>query len=156
VIRALAFAATVGAIAGVAVPYRVQLAIEKSHPVLAYAPRRLPHGYQYAKYLDGRHGFDLWFNNSARAPDDLGYDAVKAACRTAGHSMHTFRANGVLVFWSATYEDQRAWRCLTRAGTTVILTASRSVSGDDMLNSPSRRRDALDLVRLVAFSERLG
>jgi hypothetical protein len=152
--RALSLAAAV-VVASVAVPDRVQRAIVRSHPLVAYFPTRLPAGYRYAKYVSGDRGFDIWFNNPVRSPNDLGYDVLVAACSTAGRPMHTFSLNGVRVFWSATYEDQHAWRCLTRGGMAVILTASRSVPGDDNLSTPRQRRDALDLVRLIALSERL-
>jgi hypothetical protein len=136
-----------------AVPYRVQRAITKAHPLFADVPTRLPAGYHYAKYVGGRTGFDIWFSKPGEAPDQLGYHVMAASCARKG--LHTFRMNGVTVFWSATYEDQQAWRCLRRARRSIVLTASRSVPGDEALNTPKRRRDALDLVRLVAYSQRI-
>ncbi len=137
-----------------AVPHRVQRQIARLHPRLAFVPTLLPPGYHYAKWIAGRGGFDISFDNPERTPNDLGYDVVKADCAAAGQAMKTFRMNGVNVSWSATYEDQQAWRCLKVGHTTLVLTASRSVAGDDALNTPSRRRDALDLVRLVAYVRR--
>ena len=155
-IRALALAAAAVVVTSIAVPYRIQRTIVHADPMVAYIPTRLPAGYRSAKYASDRRGFGIWFNNPVRSPNDLGYDVLVAACSTAGRPMHTFISlNGVRVRWSATYEDQHAWRCLTRDGMAVILTASRSVAGDDSLITPRQRHDALDLVRLIASSERL-
>jgi hypothetical protein len=67
--------------------------------------------------------------------------------------MHTFEANGVHVEWSATYEDQQAWRCLTVDGKQIAITAHRSVPGDDSLDTPGRLQDAQQMVDLVAYAE---
>ena len=136
-----------------AVPARVQRALARAHPTLAYVPTRLPAGYHYSTHVVGRTGFDVWFSKPGEAPDQLGYHVAQASCSLRGE--HTFRMNGITVFWSATYEDQQAWRCLRLAGRPVVVTASRSVPGDEALNTPARRRRALDLVRLVVYLQRI-
>ncbi len=65
--------------------------------------------------------------------------------------MHIFSMNGVRIRWGGTYEDQEAWRCFTRSHVSVVITAGRSISGDDSLDTPRRLHDAQDLARLVAY-----
>jgi hypothetical protein len=67
--------------------------------------------------------------------------------------MKTFRIGGVKIYWSATYEDQQAWRCITRGRRQTLLQSAVSISGDDGLASAKQRRDALNLARVVAYAQ---
>jgi hypothetical protein len=137
---------------------RVQSLIEKAHPGVAFVPTRLPAGYRYWKYNSGRSGFGIFFSKPRQGlpPAQLGYGTGFGACGTYGSAMHTFTMNGVPVQWSATYEDQQAWRCLTTTKRTLIIDASWSISGDDSLKTPKQLSDARDLTAVVAYSKRIG
>lgn len=135
----------------VALPQRLQREVAKTEPILAFVPTRLPPGYRYADHSVTRSGFDIWFSKAGEAPDQLGFHVRKASCATQGSAMHAFHINGAVVSWSATYEDQEAWRCFARGSVRFVISASRSIPGDDSLDTPRRLHHALDLVRLVAY-----
>jgi hypothetical protein len=138
------------------VPGSVQSLVRKAHPGLAYLPTRLPAGYRYSKYDSFRTGFGFFFSKAGEAPNQLGYGTGLSACATEGSPMHTFTMDGVQVRWSATYEDQQAWRCLITPKGRLVIDAYRSIAGDDGLKTPKQLHDALDLVRMVAYSRRIG
>jgi hypothetical protein len=119
---------------------------------IGFLPSHLPHGYSFHEWEPGgAYGFNLYF--SRPSGEQIGFDVVRASCRSMGGSMHTFEANGVTVKWSATEEDQQAWRCLAVSGTQVVIEAVRSISGDDSLRTPQQRQDAEQMVDLVAHTE---
>ncbi len=137
-----------------ALPQRVQRAIVKTFPLLAYVPTELPAGYHYSEYFSSsQDDFGLSFTRPGGTPDDLGFRVRNAHC--PGGALHTFRVSGVRIRWGGTYEDQEAWRCFTRDHVPVIVSASRSIFGDDSLNTPKRFHDALELARLVANVEHI-
>jgi hypothetical protein len=134
----------------------LQRAVVKTLPRFAYVPTRLPAGYHYSDYTLSRYGFDAWFSKAGETPNQLGYHVVvKARCAAMGSAMHSFTMNGVTVSWSATYEDQQAWRCVTRDHVPFVVSASRSIAGDDVLTTRKTRDDARDLVRLVAYTKQI-
>ncbi len=136
-----------------AIPVSVQETIARENPQLAYFPTRLPPGYEYAYEENvSPAGFDLYFTGIGQPS----FGVVSAFCYTEESAMHTFALNGVSVFWSATYEDQQAWRCVDTGGTNVLIQASASVSGDDSLDTSLRRQDALALATLVAYAKPVG
>lgn len=139
-----------------AMPLSLERSIAKSLPVLAYFPTRIPAPWHYSDHAFnrfGRPGFDLWFSKPGE-PDLLGYHVVEGLC--PGYAMHTFRMNKVTVRWSATYEDQKAWRCFSKGHIAFSVLASASVPGDDNLTTARRRRDALTLVQLIAYIKRIS
>jgi hypothetical protein len=143
-----------------AVPLRIQRAIAHSYPQFAYLPTQLPRGFHYTSY-DGVRGFDfnMWFTSRGGQAAPLEYGVVAAGCGAQSSPMHSFTVNGVDVSWSGTYTDQRAWRCVARGGTSLVVQASRSVEGDANplagINklTPSQRRHALELAQVVAYAE---
>jgi hypothetical protein len=131
--------------------------MRKTYPSLAYAPTWLPASYHYGGYSPGKF-FVLTFGNR-QYPDALSRSVFKAAphspnCRRP-NAMATFRMNHVTVYWEGTYGDQQAYRCLTRAGTTIVLTASASIPGDDSNRTPKQRHDAYVLAKAIAYAEPL-
>lgn len=139
------------AVTAAAVPPPVQQAVKKSYPQFPYVPTVLPAGFRYVKWQRAKIGFDIYFGRQSALPD-LGFHALKVSCATYGHAMKTFRLNGVDVYWSATYEDQQAWRCITGNHLHLVLSSNRSVPGDETTTTAADRRDALYLARLVAFA----
>jgi hypothetical protein len=135
-------------------PQHVQRTIAKDAPVIAYVPRWLPAGYRYSKHSLSGNESDLWFSKPGETPDALGLHVREAHC--PGGATHTFRVRGMTVSWSGTYEDQQAWRCFTHDATPLVISASRSISGDSALDTPQRRQDALLLARLAANTEHIG
>jgi hypothetical protein len=130
-----------------AVPLTVQRAIRKRvTPLAAYLPSRVPAGYRYRTWQGSRSGFEIWFGQLAFGA------GVAHSCSVGGSPMKTFRIAGVNVFWSATYEDQQAWRCVRRGHVTILLQSGQSIPGDDGTNTPKTLRDALLLARLVAYA----
>jgi hypothetical protein len=128
-----------------AVPLAVQHAIKKRvSPLAAYLPSRVPAGYRYRTWQGSKSGFEIWFGQLAFGA------GVAHSCSVGGSPMKTFRLAGVNVFWSATYEDQQAWRCVRRGHVTILLQSGQSIPGDDGTNTPKTLRDALLLARLVA------
>lgn len=137
---------------GGSVPARVRQQVQDQEGKIGFLPTQLPPGYSYKdSQLGGAGGFDLFFDNPSG--DEIGFQVVKASCKSWGSAMHTFEANGLPVKWSATYQDQQAWRCLAVDGTEIEISASRSVWGDDSLRSPQQRQDAEQMVDLVAHAQ---
>jgi hypothetical protein len=137
-----------------AVPAKVQAAIARAHPRLAYAPTRLPANYHYISWRRGRRGFDIYFGRRRSA--EIGFHVNTFLCAAYGHPMRTFHENGQAVAWSATYENQQAWRCITRGTTHIGIIATATIPGDDALTSRTRRKHARTLVRLVAYARRIS
>lgn len=138
-----------------ALPQPVQRAIAKDDPTLAYFPTRLPSGYHYAEHFSNRpNDFGLSFSNPREMHSQLGYHVREAHC--PGGAMHIFGLNGAHIRWSGTYEDQQAWRCLTSDNVSFVISASRSISGDSVLNTPRRFHDAMVLARVVANIKHIG
>jgi hypothetical protein len=106
------------------VPLSVQRLIRKRAPLEPYIPTWLPKGYHYVKYenLSSR-GF--YFASKDGVPR-LGWDVVRtplASCNQ-GRGRRTFRLRGVVVHYSGEpHSDQNAWRCITRRGLHVLVTA---------------------------------
>jgi hypothetical protein len=137
-------AATASATAPV-VPRYVQQGIdERYRPELRYLPTRLPTGFQYAKWRAYRLGFDIYFKRGRDGLPLLGFHVLVTSCANFGGQQRTLRIGGVTVFWSATHEDQQAWRCLS-AGRLHFVVSSSSVGND--LSIPK-------LARLVVFARR--
>lgn len=140
------------------VPLRVRRAIVHRYRQLAYLPTSLPRGIHYASW-NGVRGFDfnVWFIGTGSASQELQYTVLLANCKAQGSPMLAFKLNGVDVSWSGTYTDQHAWQCITHAGTSLVIEASRSVQGDaNPLVSgvtSKQRRHALVLAKVVAFAE---
>lgn len=142
------------AVSGALVPASVLRAIERHNPQVAYVPTRLPAGYHFEAFQDyPSKGFDLYFGTTQPT---LGFHAQPEPCSAMGPAVKSFRVNGFRVYWSATYADQQAWRCLRHGRTRIVLSSSQSIPGDDTTSTPAKRNDALDLVRLVAYTRRLG
>jgi hypothetical protein len=155
---AAALAIVTGASAsGPIVPLSIQRTIKRHHPEIAYLPTRLPAGDLYRSWGDGRNAFSIWFGITQPR---LGFHVSRSPCSRMhslmGDPRRTFRVNGVKVYWSATTEDQQAWRCFTVGHTPILLSSSQSIFGDDYLNTPTRVRDALDLARLIARVRRIS
>jgi hypothetical protein len=151
--------ATPGYSPSTVVPVRVQRAIAQRFPQFAYLPTRLPHGLHYTSY-DGVRGFEfnMWFSGRDGSTAALEYSAVAADCATQAAPMQSFRVNGVDVSWSGEFTGQRAWRCVTRGRTSLVVSASRSVEGDANPGegnrlTPKQHRDALELAHVVAYAE---
>jgi hypothetical protein len=131
------------------IPQSVQREIEKSFGRLAYVPTRLPPGYHYSQHFSySPTDFGLSFNKRGDVHDQLGYTVREAHC--PGGTMRVFRVNALRIRWSGTYEDQQAWRCIKSGNASLIVSASRSISGDSALDTPKRVHDALVLARVVA------
>lgn len=68
--------------------------------------------------------------------------------------------NGVRIRWSdyggGIPPRQDAWRCIKRGRLTVWIDAGGSSSGDNGLNTPQQRIDAMLLVRMVAHVKYIG
>ncbi len=138
------------------IPRRVQRAIEKTYPSLAYGPEWLPSDYHFGLYTRYRKFFVVAFASGMYA-EALSWSVVKASkasCDPAGWK--PYRLNRVTVYWGGTPGDQDAWRCIARGGTRIKLNAGGSVSGDDgHLDTRKKRRDALVLAKTVAYAEPL-
>jgi hypothetical protein len=142
------------------VPLHVQHAITRKFPqFFAYLPTRLPHGLHYTSY-DSVRGFEfsMWFSSRNGSTAALEYSVVAAECATQASAMRSFTVNGVDVSWSGDYTNQRAWRCVMRGRTSLVVSASRSVEGDANpfepgKPTPKQHRDALDLAQVVAYAE---
>lgn len=131
------------------VPPNIQHRVHDEYGSIGFIPTQVPHGYVFQNWdAEGPAGFNMYFGLPNLEQIGFGVDVV--SCKRNGRPMHTFKANGVNVQWSATYEDQQAWRCLTVNGKQVLIQASRSVSGDDSLHTPQQRQDAEQMVSLVA------
>jgi hypothetical protein len=109
------------------VPLSVQRLIRKRVPLEPYIPAWLPRGYHYVEHenLSWR-GFDLYFARKDGVPL-LGWDVVRTqpgSCNQ-GPGQRTIHLRGVVVHYSGepSHGDQSAWRCLTRRGIHVLVTA---------------------------------
>ncbi len=132
------------------VPENVQRKIAELHPQLAYFPTAVP------TFSDAPGTFILEFSGPGGA-DALSFGVARLAhSRCPSAAMHTFQVDGIRVRWAGTVEDQHAWRCIRRDHVTVGVSASRSVFGDNQLNTPFRRIDALILARMVAHVRYIG
>jgi hypothetical protein len=136
---------------GSRLPPRVQDAIKRSHPSFAYAPTVLPSGYHYQVWTNTNTGYDIYFGPNPQLAD-LGFHVTQESCPSVT-PMATYRSNGVEVIWGGTYEDQQAWRCL---GPNLVMSATRSVAGDSPIQTARQKRDALYLVRLVAYARQIS
>lgn len=139
------------------VPAHVQRAIARGYPQLAYLPTRLPAGVRYDSY-DGVRGFEytLWFGGSGGASKQLQFTVLAESCAGQGPPMQTFKIDGLDVSWSGLYTEQHAWRCITRGRTSLVVQATRSVSGDANPGAPITsliRRHALALADVVASAQ---
>lgn len=142
------------------VPVNVQQAIAHRFPQFAYLPTRLPHGLHYTSY-DGVRGFEfnMWFSSRGGATTAaLEYGVTVADCAAQAPPMQSFTVNGVDVSWSGDYTNQRAWRCITRGRTSLVVSAGRSVEGDanpieTNTLTQKQNRDALELAQVVAYAE---
>jgi hypothetical protein len=64
--------------------------------------------------------------------------------------MKTFEFRGLRVYWSATYEDQQAWRCFkSSSGITIAIWVTQSHPGADHPQSQA----ALNLAQVVASAK---
>ncbi len=136
------------------IPKRVERAIEKTYPSLAYAPAWLPSNYHFAGYLPARRTFQLAYSDNSRI-DALTWSVLrpsKASCDKPGIR---YRLNGVTAKWEGTYPDQDAWRCIKRGTMRIMFDAATGVPGNDKLNTPRRRHAALVLAKAVAYAEPL-
>lgn len=139
------------------VPPKVERAIARHYRQFAYLPTRLPRGLHYTSY-SGIRGFEFTISFDGTRVPSLQYVATLASCGAQSSAMDTFELNGVNVAWTGTWTDQRAWRCVTHNGHSVVLSASRSIQGDanpiagNQL-TPKQRRHALELARVVAYAE---
>jgi hypothetical protein len=141
------------------VPVSVQRAIAHRFPQFAYLPSLLPSGLRYTSY-DGIRGFEftVWFGSRSGRTPALEYSVLAADCAAQATPMQSFTVNGVDVSWTGDYTNQRAWRCVTRGRTSLVVSASRSVEGDANpfepgKVTPKQHRDALDLAQVVAYAE---
>jgi hypothetical protein len=141
------------------VPVRVQQAIAHRFRQFAYLPSRLPTGLHYTSY-DGIRGFEftVWFGSRSGGTPALQYGVLAADCAAQPSPTQSFTVDGVDVSWTGDYTNQRAWRCIRRGQTSLVVSASRSVEGDanpvagNGLTS-KQRRDALELSQVVAYAE---
>lgn len=133
-------------------PERVQRAIVNTVPALAYLPARLPASYHYAADSLSRSGFTIRFRRASDPSHTTSLTfQVETTCTGFGPTAHTFHQDGVAVSWSFGYteQEQLAWRCLVENHVTFSVSAA-SIFRDNVLTTPRGRRNALDLVRLVA------
>lgn len=133
------------------VPSDVQQGVHDKYGSLGFIPTQVPNGYGFRNWGGGATSFGFTFGPDQTQEIQFGVDEV--SCQSAGAAMQTFETNGVTVDWSATEEDQQAWRCVTVGGTDVLLIASRSVPGDVTLDTPAELQDAQQLVDLVAYAQ---
>lgn len=108
------------------VPLSVQRSIRKRAPQEPYVPTWLPRGYHYVEHENlSWAGFDLYFARKDGFPI-LGWDVVQmptlASCNQ-GRAIRRFRLRGVVIAYNGTHNDQNAWRCITRRGFYVLVTA---------------------------------
>jgi hypothetical protein len=129
------------------VPASVEHLIAQRHPTLGFVPTFAPSGYHYQRWRDRAQGFDITFR---RGFPGLAFAVSRESCSALGSPMRVYSVARVQVNWSATYEDQQAWRCLRRRGTNIVIVAARSIPGDDALDTRARRRRARELTRVVA------
>lgn len=139
------------------VPTRVQRAIKKHSPGVAFFPTRLPRGYSYLKYASyGHNGFDLSFTCCDDNMPLIGFDAysAKLSCSQLEPTpAKTFRINGVVVKWSLMgNHEQTAWRCFRRGRGRILI----SVFGERPHSEGLSWRTPRQLARMVASTRPIG
>ena len=159
----MAAAALVSSSAG-PVPPAVQHAIARRVTApYAYIPTYAPPRYRFILWAEHRTGVGrLWITFSAhRTPPVREIDYADATRAPVGDrrgcprklALSTFHIAGATVYWSATYTEQVAWRCVRRGRVLVFISAGAAVPGDDTTTTPRGRRDALGLARTVASAQ---
>jgi hypothetical protein len=136
------------------VPSHVVNAIQAQFPEMDYLPTRLPNRYRYLGWSSATTGYEIHYGPDANH-SAITFQLAKGeqACGSYGSAMHTLHVNGKAVEWSATYNDQQAWRCLTtKGGQPFAISGSGSVPGDDNLSNARGLRDAQTLADLVAHA----
>jgi hypothetical protein len=146
--------ATAAASVGSPVPEQVQQRIKRSYPRLAFVPAVIPTGYRFHSWLNTNTRYALYTIGFARlSAPSLGFHVTtETPCSAFGKPMATFRLNGVRVMFNGQNVDQVAFRCL---GPRLVLSATGSVADGELLNTPARRKYALNLARLVAYARRI-
>lgn len=139
------------------VPSRVQRAIKKHSPGVAYVPTRLPRGYSYLKYENyGHEGFNLSFTCCDDSMPLIGFDAEhsKQSCSQLGPTpAKTFRIDGVVVKWSLMgNHEQTAWRCFRHGRGRILI----SVFGERPQSEGISWRLPRQLARMVASTRPIG
>lgn len=151
----LAFACVAPASASsLPVPVAVQRQIQRRvGQTYRWVPMFVPDGEAYGRWERAPHGngFSIFFNRRGGPTDDLIFNVAPiGSCGSQfGPTMRTFNLRGLKVHWSATYEDQQAWRCVTSGGVRFAVWATQAHPG---AGNPRSRR-ALDLARVVASAE---
>ena len=134
------------------VPSNVRQQVHDEYGGIGFIPTQVPGGYGFQELdAEGPAGFNMYFSRPSGEQIQFGVDV--ASCASNGGAMHTFEANGVAIRWSATEEDQQAWRCVTVNRKQVLIMSSRSVPGDDSLATSQQRQDADQMVALVAHAQ---
>jgi hypothetical protein len=137
------------------VPLTVQREIQQRvKPIYTWTPTFAPVGDRYARWgrASNGNGLSIFFNRRGGPTDDLIFNvAANGSCaKNFGRPMKTFVFGGVKVHWSATYEDQQAWRCLkSPTGTPFAIWASQNHPGAD----DPRSHWAVDLAQVVASAK---
>jgi hypothetical protein len=139
------------------VPSRVQGAIKRHSPGVAYVPTRLPSGYSYLKYASyGHNGFDLSFTCCDDNMPLIGFDAygAKLTCSQLEPTpVKTFRIDGVVVKWSLMgNHEQTAWRCFRHGRGRILI----SVFGERPHSEGLSWRTPRQLARMVASTRPIG
>jgi hypothetical protein len=113
------------------VPLRVQQAIKKRvNPLFAYVPESIPPGYHYLQWIHSRGGLTIWFAWHRDRDPQLGFNVGNNnPCPSAADPMRVFRFGGFKVYWSTTYEDAQAWRCVTRRHHRILVYVSAPGNG---------------------------
>jgi hypothetical protein len=141
------------------VPSRVQRAIKKHSPGVAYVPTRLPQGYSYLKYASyGHNGFNLSFTCCDDNMPLIGFDAYAYSPKLSCSQLEpapakTFRIDGVVIKWSLMgNHEQTAWRCLRNGRGRVRI----SVFGERPHSEGLSWRTPRQLARMVASTRPIG
>jgi hypothetical protein len=119
-----------------------------------WLPMRVPTVEVYAGWKRAPHGkgFTIFFDKPREQGDDLSFTVapIRSCAAAFGPAMRTFHLHGVSVHWSATYEDQQAWRCIkSPTGTRFAIWTSQSHPGGDDSRSPR----TLHLAEVVASAQ---
>jgi hypothetical protein len=125
----------------VLVPVPIQQQIVQRHPTLAYAPARLSVGWHYETWSFRDGAVRIRFANKAGSEVTFLAARFKGNCALAKEK--SFQMAGVKVYWSHTYNEQQAWRCVNG----VKLVGATSLA-------PDRFAD-VGLGRLVASGHRI-
>jgi hypothetical protein len=136
------------------VPVAVQQAIKRQvNPVYVLIPAFVPPGERYERWTTHQgSGLQIWFQRDGAAKK-IGFSvSLIGSCLGPGFGpTRTFTFGGVKVYWSGTYEDQQAWRCIkSRVGPTVLM-ATQSIPG-----AQEGSHWARDLARVVASAHRIA